>query len=96
VYLTALAEGGVFFTIALLVLLVYAFVLAVGHKPTFAIAVAAWCIYGFFSGELWEAAGVGTAGDYLTLLFVVAYLAWARESSPLARFGVPARSPMPV
>jgi hypothetical protein len=96
VYLTALAEGGIFFTIALLVLLVYAFVLAVGHKPTFAIAVAAWCIYGFFSGELWEAAGVGTAGDYLTLLFVVAYLAWARESSPLARFGVPARSPMPV
>jgi len=96
VYLTSLAEGGIFFTIALAVLLVYAFVLAVRHKPTFAISLAAWCIYGFFSGELWEAAGMGTTGDYLTLLFVIAYLAWARESTPPVGFRVPARAPMPA
>ena len=96
VYLTALAEGGIFFTIALAGLLVYAFVLAVRHKPTFAIALAAWCIYGFFSGELWEAAGMGTAGDYLTLLFVIAYLAWARESAPTTEVRVPTGAPIPA
>jgi hypothetical protein len=96
VYLTSLAEGGIFFTVALAVLLLYAFVLAVRHKPTFAISLAAWCIYGFFSGELWEAAGMGTTGDYLTLLFVIAYLAWARESTSPGRFGVSAPTPMPA
>jgi hypothetical protein len=95
-YLTSLAEGGIFFTIALAMLLIYAFGLAVKHKPTFAISLAAWCVYGFFSGELWEAAGLGTTGDYLTLLFVIAYLAWARESAPSVRFRASARAPMPA
>ncbi|HJQ10174.1 MAG TPA: hypothetical protein VJ840_04015 [Gemmatimonadaceae bacterium] len=95
-YLTSLAEGGIFFTIALAVLLIYAFGLAVNHKPTFAISLAAWCIYGFFSGELWEAAGMGTTGDYLTLVFVIAYLSWARESTPSVRFRVSARAPVPA
>lgn len=80
VFLTAWSEGGMLFTSCLVIILVYAFGLAVQHDMRMAIGLAAWSFYGLFNGELWEAAGMGTTGDYLTLLFVLAYLSWVRAA----------------
>jgi O-antigen ligase len=73
-YLTSLAEGGILFALALVAFLGFLTVWAVNvHRPAFC-ALVTWIFYGLFSGEIYEAASVATAGDYYCLLFVAAFL----------------------
>jgi hypothetical protein len=74
-----LAEGGVLFTLALVAFLgfltVWAFYVC---RPAFCTLVA-WMFYGLFSGEIYEAANVATAGDYYCLLFVAGVLMYKTQ-----------------
>ncbi len=75
-YLTSLAEGGLLFALALILFLAFLVVWAYRvSRPAFCVLVA-WLFYGLFSGEVYEAAGVATAGDYYCLLFVAAFVSY--------------------
>lgn len=91
VYLTSWAEGGAPFTLAFGVLLAFGLVMALRFDRRVFVTLVAWLIYALFNGETWESSRVGTAGDYLTIVFVIAYLAWLRRehASALVATAVP-------
>jgi O-antigen ligase len=73
-YLTSLAEGGILFTLFLIAFLGFLTLWAFYVDRRAFCTLVAWIFYGFFSGEIYEAANVATAGDYYCLLFVAAVL----------------------
>lgn len=79
IYLTALAEGGLLFTVGLICLLVFALWRAYSvSKPVF-IGLLAWMFYGLYSGEIYEASRGTSAANYYILMFVLAYLSYMRR-----------------
>jgi O-antigen ligase len=71
-YLTALAEGGAAFLVAFCAFLAWALGTAWRYHPKAFAGLMAWTVYGFYSGELWEAARFASCMDFYYLLFLLA------------------------
>lgn len=88
-YLTSLAEGGLLFTIGLIWLVLLGLKRAYRvSKPAF-VGLLVWAFYGFYSGEIYEAADTATAVDYYNLLFVFAYVSYLHRSQAPVAAGAP-------
>jgi len=94
-YLTALAEGGILYTLAFVLLLASLLMRAYRVDRRVFAGLVSWCVYGLFSGQLYEATRFVTAGDYYCLLLVFAYVAWKAEHGDPARRGRGARRGTP-
>ena len=73
-YLTLWAEGGVFFTLVVIGILVYMLWLAWQHTTTGFMSLFIFLIYGLYSGQIWEASRTPSLMDYYFLLAVFAYI----------------------
>lgn len=80
-YLTLLCEGGVFFLLGFIWLLFYMFNLAYKYSKDVLLALFLFTIYGFFSGEIYEASGLASACDYYYLIFLLAYLQYVKNNN---------------
>jgi len=81
IYLTLLDEGGVLFLLAFLGLLCYSLNLARKTNKTVFVSLLSWAVYGFWSGEIYEAASIATAGDYYNFLLILAFLGYSAKAS---------------
>lgn len=79
-YLTLLCEGGIFFFLGFIGLLLYMFHLAFRYNYDALISLAIFAFYGLYSGEIYEASGLASACDYYYLIFLLAYLTYMKKS----------------
>jgi len=81
VYLTLLAEGGLIVAAAFVAILLFTIRRAFLFDKRAAISLVAFALYGLFSGEIYETAGIVSLAPYYPLLLVFAYVAAGRGSS---------------
>jgi len=80
-YLTNLVEGGLIFALWYVMLILVFLRKAYRSDRMVFVGLFTWAVYGFFSGELYEATRVPTAVDYYYLMFVLAYIVYKERAA---------------
>jgi len=73
-YLTLLVEGGPFFLVSFMALLLYTFFLAYKYSKDAFFSLLLFSIYGLFSGQIYEASALVTACYYYYFIFILSYV----------------------